>query len=480
MDEKQIAQVVQRVLQEVRGENSPAAVSSSPAPKTSLPCSGITLTGKEGLFQDVDSAVAAARQAYEAFIRIPLQERAGIVEEVRRAMYPHCRRLAEMAVEDTAIGNVEDKTAKNQLALDKSPGVEDVQSECHAGGYGVTMEQLVPFGVIGSITPTTNPTSTIINHMLIMPAAGNTIVFNFHPNAALCSTEAMHLMNQLYREAGAPANLAAAVEKPTLKDAIKVMEHPNIDLLVVTGGKAVVDRAMQSGKRVLAAGPGNPPVIVDETADIELAGSEIVAGSSFDNNVPCICEKEVFVVHSVADALITAMKKSGAYLLSSEQTKALQQLVVTPDNKLVTEFIGKDIRVILEKIGIVVDKSIKLAICETDFDHPFVQLELMMPILPIVRVKDYSEAAASALKAEHGFRHTALIHSRNIDRITKFARVMQVSLFAANGRCATTLGYNAEGCTALTICGLTGEGVTRPRTFVKRKRLVVNNALNIL
>ncbi len=479
LEEKQISQIVDRVLKEIQGQaNTPAArrVSEpcSPLPSTSLS------SGADGIFQSVDDAVAAARKAFEEFQRIPLHERARIVEEVRRGVYPHCRRLAELAVQDTKIGRVEDKTAKHQLALDKSPGVEDVQSECLSMGQGITMEQLVPFGVIGSITPTTNPCATIINHMLIMPAAGNTVVFNFHPNAAVCSAEAMKLMNRLYQEAGAPANIATAVEKPTLKDAIKVMEHPNIDLLVVTGGKAVVDRAMQSGKRVLAAGPGNPPVIVDETADLEWAAAEIVAGASFDNNVPCICEKEVFVVQSVADALIASMQKQGACLLTASQTEALEKLVIAPEHKLVTEFVGKDAQIILERIGIHVDPSIKLAICETSFDHPFVQMELMMPILAIVRVRDYNEAVASALKAEHGFRHTALIHSRDIDRITRFARVMQCSLFAANARCASVLGYNAEGCAAMTICGQTGEGVTRPRTFVKRKRLVLNNALNIM
>ncbi len=473
LEEKEIQEVVERVLREVRKEAPPAA---SPAPPPERPPE--SAVPQDGVFPSLDDAVEAARQAQECFSRIPFHERGRIIEEVRRSMYPHCRALAELAVQDTGIGRVDDKVVKNQLALDKSFGTEDIETHCESGGYGIMLEEMAPFGVIGSITPTTNPTSTIINHMIIMPAGGNTVVFNFHPNAAVCCTETLRLMNRAFVAAGGPPNIGTTIEKPTIRSAIQLMEHPQVDLLVVTGGPAVVERAMKSGKRVLAAGPGNPPVVVDETADLELAGREIVTGAALDNNVLCICEKEVFVVETVAEQLIENMRKSGAYLLNAQETQALEKVLITPDDKVNKDFIGKDAGVILAQIGVQPQESIALAICEVSADHPFVRHEMMLPVLPIVRVGDFAEAVAAAKQAEHGFGHTAMIFSRDMDRITQYAREMKVNLFAANGNCATTLGYEAEGCTALTIAGPTGEGVTRPRTFVRSRRVVINNALH--
>jgi len=480
MDSNQIDQVVERVLQQLRGGGASAVNSGASSASQTTPPPSASTTEQSGLFATVDEAVAASRKAFSEFSTIPLHDRSRIIEEVRRAMYPHCRRLAELAVSDTGLGRIEDKVKKNQLALDKSLGVEDVQTECDTGSRGLTMEQLVPFGVIGSITPTTNPTSTILNHLLIMPAAGNTVVFNFHPNAAVCCAETVRLMNEAFVAAGAPPNIGTASVKPTIRSAIEVMEHPDIDLLVVTGGSAVVERAMKSGKRVLAAGPGNPPVVVDETADLGLAGREIVTGASLDNNVLCICEKELFVVESVADRLVANLQKSGAYLASKIETEALEKLLITPDHHVQKDFIGKDATVILSKIGVQAPSSIQLILCEVDFEHPFVQHEMLMPVLPVVRVRDFDEAVDFAVKAEHGFHHTATIFSRDVNRITKYARAMNVSLFAANANCGATLGYLAEGCTALTIAGPTGEGVTRPRTFVKKRRVVIKDALSLL
>lgn len=472
LDEKQIQEVVARVLQEVRGGGT---VASSSAPASPWKPSS---NGRDGLFDNLDEAIAASRQAFEKFRKIPLHERGRIIEEVRRALYPHARALAELAIQDTRIGRLEDKVSKNRLALDKSFGVEDLETYCVSGGYGTMLEEPVPYGVIGSITPVTNPTSTILNHMIIMPSGGNTVVFNFHPSAAVCCAETLRLMNQAFVAAGAPPNIGTAVEKPTIKTAIQLMEHPDIDLLVVTGGGAVVERAMKSGKRTLGAGPGNPPVVVDETADLDLAGQEIVKGASFDNNMPCICEKEVFVVESVADRLIANLQKNGAYLLSSQQTAQLEKVAITPDDKVNKDLVGKDAAVILSQIGIKVPPSIILAICEVEAQHPFVQHEMLMPILPIVRVRDFQAGVAAAKQAEHGFGHTAIIFSRDINRITEYAREMQVGLFVANGNCGAVLGLGGEGCTALTIAGHTGEGVTRPRTFVKTRRIMLKNALN--
>ncbi len=473
LSEQEISRIVEQVLRSMQNESG--SVSSTVSTATSSPKTSLG----DGVFTDVDSAVNAAATAQKQFVALGFEKRREIIQGMRETALEHAQRLAELAVADTKMGRVADKRAKNWLVATKTPGVEDLPKEMYIGDRGITLAVYSPVGVVGSITPTTNPTATIINNGIIILSAGNAVTFNPHPNAALCSNETMKVLNRTIVKLGGPENLMTSVAEPSLRSSAELMKHKRINLIVATGGGGVVRAAMESGKRAMVAGPGNPPVVVDETADIENAAQSIVRGAAFDNNMPCICEKECFVVRSVADRLIDAMQRNGAYLLSSTETDRLKNTVLNPDGSIKKEYVGKNASVILNDIGVRIGEDKILAICETDSNHPFVQTELMMPILAIVRANDYEQAVELAYQAEHGLRHTAMIHSKNIGRITHFAKKMSCNLFVANSHCGSVLGYEAEGPTAFSIAGPTGEGELYPRHFLRKRRMVLRDVLEV-
>jgi aldehyde dehydrogenase len=333
-----------------------------------------------------------------------------------------------------------------------------------------------PYGVIAAIPPVTNPTSTIICNTIGMVAAGNGVVFNVHPSAKNVSIQNIHLMNEAILKAGGPPNLVTAIAVPTIESAQELMRHPGARLIVVTGGPGVVKEAMNSGKRAICAGPGNPPVVVDETADIEKTAQNIILGGSLDNNIICVDEKEVFAVASIADDLLAAMRQQGAVILDSAQLKQLERLIFTkidaPGKPVVVnkDYIGKNAGVMLSKIGIPAGDEVRLIVVEVDKLHPLVWTEQMMPVMPFVRVASADEGIDLAKEAEQGMRHTAVMHSRNIDNLSRMARVMDCSIFVKNGPGAAGLGYGGEGHSSFSIASPTGEGLTRPRSFSRERR----------
>ena len=191
---------------------------------------------------------------------------------MRAAMRGNAELLATMAQEETGLGRAEDKVKKNLLVIDKTPGPEILQPSAWTGDRGLTLVERAPYGVFGVITPSTNPTSTIINNAIGLVSAGNAAVFNVHPGAKRVSAYQIQLLNRAIVAAGGPPDLLTAPAEPTVESAQALMKHPGIRILLITGGGAVVKLAMTSGKRAICAGPGNPPVVVDETADIDLAG----------------------------------------------------------------------------------------------------------------------------------------------------------------------------------------------------------------
>ncbi len=436
--------------------------------------SPVTAPGKSGVFENVDEAVEAAWIAQREFRKYSLEGREGIIRAIKEQMAGQIGLISRMAAEETGMGRVEDKIKKNTLALQKTPGTEDLRAEVFTGDAGLSLLELSPFGVIGAITPATNPSETIICNAIGMIAAGNSVVFCAHPAARKTSVKVVEIINEAVAKAGGPENLVAAVENPSMENASKLMSHPKISMITATGGAGLVKAALSSGKKVIGAGAGNPPVVVDDTADLEQAAKDIVDGASFDNNLPCIAEKEVIVVDNAADYLIFNMQKYGAYLLTDqEQVDRLEALVISQDGKACKDYIGKDAEYILSKIGIYPEKAVRLIITETKYTHPFVQEELMMPILPVVRVGNVDEAIDLAVKAEHGCRHTALMHSKNIDHLTKCAREIQTTIFVKNAPSYAGIGFGGEGYTTFTIAGPTGEGLTSARTFTRKRRCVL-------
>ncbi len=442
-----------------------------------------------GVFEDMNDAIAAAEQGYKAIRAMSLEEREKVIGIIRDLTRAEASIMAEIGVAETKMGRVDHKTAKHILVADKTPGTSDIVASAKTGDYGLTLTEMAPFGVVGSITPSTNPSETVICNSIGMIAAGNGVVFNPHPNAIATSNYAVDLINRASAAAGGPKVLVASVVKPTLDTANIMYKHPSIRLLVCTGGPGVVKSVLSSGKKAIGAGAGNPPVIVDDTADVRKAGKDIIDGCTFDNNLPCIAEKEVFAFANIADELIDSMLANGAYMISAAQAEKLADIVLVDSKNPKTgivkktvsrDCVGRDARVLLEKIGVKVGPEVRCIICEAEFEHPFVQHELMMPILPIVRVKNIDEAIDLAVKAEHGCRHTAHMHSKNIDHLTRFARAVETTIFVKNAPSYAGIGFGGEGHTTFTIAGPTGEGLTSARSFTRYRRCVLSESFRII
>ena len=475
MTEQQIQQIVEEVLR-----NLPRQESAPLKTWTPKPASGGT--GK-WLCDTVEEAVANAKAAQKQLAEMTLEKRGELIAAMRKAAIDNAEPLARLAHEETGYGRVADKIAKNLLAARRTPGIEDLTTRCETGDTGMMLIEQAPFGVIGSITPSTNPTATVINNCISMIAAGNAVVFNPHPAAKKASQEAMRIMTEAIRSAGGPDTLVTTVKEPTLETGNGIMNHPDIALLSVTGGEAVVKVAMKTGKRCIAAGPGNPPVIVDDTADLPQAAERIVNGAAFDNNILCIAEKEVFAFANITDRLMAEMEKHGAFRISGEDIdRVLRTTLIRKDGNYVInrKYVGHDAAVILRDSGVAFTGDPRLIICETDRNHPFVMTEMLMPVLAVVRVRDIQEAVEEAFRAERGCRHSAMIHSTNVHHMSMAAKRMNTTIFVKNAPSYSGLGFEGEGFTTMTIATPTGEGVTSARSFTRLRRCVLYGDFRIV
>ena len=465
VDEKTIERIVQRVTQELSGTMKP---------------SGETTTLKY-LYDDVDEAVNAAYSAQKQFLKFKIEERKRITDSIRSVCMAHAEEMAEMELAETHYGNYPDKLMKMKGAITMTPSVEDLAADINANDGGMAMYEHAPFGVIGALTPSTNPPETVIANAIMMIAAGNSVVFSTHPGAFQSSCRAVELVAEAIEAAGGPRNLVVSLNNPTMARTTEMMNRPKVTMLCATGGPGVVKSILSCGKKGIGAGAGNPPVFVDACADIPKAARDIVAGAGYENNTPCIAEKEIIVVDSVADELLSNMVNAGAYLIKDrfiiEQLTKLCMPKADSPNK---ELIGRSPAYILSKIGVTIPENTRIAVFEAPADHMLVMNEQMMPIIPLVRVKDAAEGIALSCEAEHGRRHTALCHSKNMDVVTELARRIQTTIFVVNGSCFNGLGFNGGiGPNALTIAGPTGEGPTTPRTFTRKRKLVMVDNFNI-
>lgn len=461
VDEKQLQEIVTRVLKRLQDNE---------------------VSGNDnrmlGVFEDMKDAIASAKKAQLVVQKLSIDCREKIISNIRKKTIEHAERLARMGVEETRMGNVGHKTLKHQLVAEKTPGTEDLVTTAWSGDRGLTLVEMGPFGVIGAITPCTNPSETIICNSIGMIAGGNTVVFNPHPSAIEVSNFAVHIVNEASIEAGGPENIAVSVTKPTMETSKLMMQHKDIQLLVATGGPGVVTTVLSSGKRGIGAGAGNPPVLVDETADIKKAAADIVNGATFDNNLPCIAEKEIVAVDEIADELIYYLVENGCYMINKEEQDRLTNLVL-PDHKLNRDCVGRDARTLLSMIGIDARESIRCIIFEGEKEHPLIKEELMMPILGIVRAKDVDDGIEKAVWLEHGNRHSAHMHSKSVVNLTKYGKAVDTAIFVKNAPSYAALGFGGEGFCTFTIASRTGEGLTSARTFTKQRRCVMSDSLCI-
>lgn len=492
LSEHEIQSIVNRVMRDIGTEYQPygrATTDALPTMADAVPTDHLRDLGIElsnGLFATLDEALDAANVAYNELQQMPLSIRNKMISAMRQIGNENAVLLAQLAYTETNMGRAEDKIVKNWMNANLTPGPEYLTTEAFSGDGGLAITEYAPFGVIGSIIPSTNPTSTVINNSISMVSAGNAVVFNAHPSAKRASNYTIQLLNEAIMSVGGPPNLLSACIDPTIQTATALMHDPRARLLVVTGGPGVVAAAMKAGKRAICAGPGNPPAVVDDTADIEQAGRDVVRGGSFDNNIICTTEKGTFVVERVAKDLIEAMEAHGAYILTSWQVRRLWNAVCREDHGpgqsayMHKEFIGQNASVLLREIGVRVGPEIRQIVAQVEPDHPLVWTEQMMPFMPVVSMPDVSSAIDLAWRSEHFYRHTAVIHSKNVDHMTHMARLMNCSIFVKNGPNFAGLGMEGEGYCSYTIASPTGEGLTTCRSFSRLRRCSLKDSFRVV
>ena len=447
----------------------------------------VALRGKFGVFQDASEACAAAQEAYLQLKQKGVEARRKIEDAVKTLAEKNAEAWGKIEFEETKIGRLDHKIAKLQI-LKLVPGVDWLRPDGRSGDHGITLEEYTPFGVVGAVTPSTHSIPTLSGNIVNIVAAGNAVVFNAHPGAARCAAVAVRAYNEAIYRATGIENIVCLIEKPTLDSFNAICKNENVRLLLVTGGPMVVKAAMQTGKRAVCAGPGNPPVLVDDTCCPTRAAKAIIAGAAFDNNLLCIGEKEVFVLDSVADKLMHEMSENGAVKLNAAQLERLTRAAFTfkpgqgggcAHASVNKEFIGQDPSVLAQAAGINLPPGTQLLFAETDASHAFVEEEQMMPFLPLVRVKSIEEGIERSLEAEHGYKHTSIIHSHDVENMTAMARALDTTLFVKNGSCMTGLGLGGEGYLSYSIATPTGEGITNPKTFTRIRRCVMVDNLRI-
>ena len=478
--DEEIADVIGRVRRRLGG----TAETAPQRPRVPVPVPEGDLG--EGVHATLDGAVEAAHRAFTAYQAVGPDGREAIVAAIRASMLDHAESLAKMAHEETGIGRWRDKVRKNVLVTTRTPGPEDLAPLIETGEHGLMLTEHAPFGLIGSITPTTNPTATIINNTIAILSGGNAVVFNVHPNAKRVSAETVRLLNRAVLSAGGPVDLVTAIPEPTIESAQALMHHPKVRVLLVTGGPGVVREALKTDKRAITAGPGNPPAVVDETANIEKAARDIVDGASFDNNLICTDEKTCIALKPIADELMRAMGRHGAHVLKEHELRKVERVIfdsMGPPSKpgiINRAWVGKDAAAIAAAAGVSVEGDPRLLVADVPNEHPLVWTEQMMPVLPVTRAGTVDEAIDLAVRSEHRFRHTASIHSQNVGTITRMAQAINCSIFIANGPNYAGLGQGGEGFTSFSIASPSGDGLTRPLTFTRERRIAVVGALRIV
>ena len=445
--------------------------------------------GRHGVFDDAVSAAKAARSGFEQLKKQGFAGRAKVIQIVKQMCADNADRWGQIEFEETKIGRLDHKIAKLH-GIKNVLGTEFLTPFGMSGDFGITMEECAPWGVIGSITPVTHSIPTIAGNIVNMVAAGNAVVVNPHPGGAACAAVAVNEFNQAIQAATGIENLICTVEKPTLDSFNELCASEEVNLLCITGGPGVVDAAMKTGKRAFCAGPGNPPVVVDDchALDFDKVAKDIILGGGFDNNLLCIGEKQIIAVGDSYKKTLDALKRNGAVLLNPTQLEKIKKEVFDIKDGgggcshavLNRAYVGADPVKLAAIAGLNIDPKVELLIAETDEDDVFVDEEQMMPLLPIVRAGCFDDAIRIAKDSEHKYKHSAMVHTMNVANMTKMGQAMDTTLFVKNGPCVAGLGMGGEGYISFSIATTTGEGITTPKTFTRFRRCALVDQLNII
>lgn len=428
----------------------------------------------------VNLAVCASLQAFEEYSTRSLNCRRDVIAAIRTKLRPYIQEIAQREFEETCMGNVRDKIIKLVLALDKTPGVEDLCAEVVTGDHGMTLHEQSPFGVVLAIHPATNPCATMINNVIGMLAAGNSVISIPNPRSVESSLFLSEKINEAIEEACGIKNLLITLPESRSDLVTEIINHPDVALVVATGGRKMMTNTLCSPKRVIAGGPANPVVIVDETADLQKAARDISDGASFDNNIMCISEKCIVAVDAIIPEFVKHLEENGTYYVQDEtEMLKITQAVLNHDMKMIRKMEGKSAQEILQEAGIRVERPVRLIVMRTFAKHPLVLEECLMPVVPLVSAADFEEALEIASFTEQGYRHTAMIHSQRIDRLNRAAKVMNTTIFIKNGSSLAGIGLNGEERASFTIANITGEGVTSARDFACKRSCTLTSGFSI-
>ncbi len=390
--------------------------------------------------QMIDDLVQKADKALDEYMKLDQKQ----VDEITKAMalagLSAQMKLAKMAVEETGRGVFEDKVTKNIFATeyiyhsikyDKTVGIiEDNDDESY-------MEIAEPVGVVAGVTPTTNPTSTVMFKSIICAKTRNPIIFGFHPSAQQCSKEAAIVLRDAAIKAGAPENCIQWIDYPSIDATSHLMNHPKVAMILATGGAGMVHSAYSAGKPALGVGPGNAPCFIEKTAPLHQALTDLMLSKSFDNGMICASEQAAIIEAPIYDEAVEFMKKQGCYFATKEEAKKIEPVVINLEKKVVNAaVVGKYAYEIAEMAGISIPKSTKVICVEIEDvgeDYPLSR-EKLSPVLAVVKAKDVEDGMkkSETMLELGGLGHTAVIHSKNEDVIQEFGKRMKASRIVVN------------------------------------------------
>ena len=419
--------------------------------------------------QEVRELVEKAKAAQEELSQKSQAEVDAIVKSIAYAGVRNAKRLAKLAHEETGFGIEADKVIKNIFgSRDVYEHIKDMKT---IGELGYDEEKkvrtiAVPVGVIAGLIPSTNPTSTAFYKSEISIKAGNAIVFSPHPNARNCILEAVKVIRQAIAEAGGNENLVSCISLPTMQATDNLMKHPDVALILATGGSAMVRAAYSSGTPAIGVGPGNGPAYIEKTADLPLAVKRIMDSKTFDYGTICASEQSVVCDDDMAEAVQKEMEKQGAYFLNDEQIAKLGKFILRANGTMNPQIVGKSAQVIADLAEIEIPEGTRVLVAKETgigFGHPYSN-EKLAPILGFYTAENYVEICELAQKILHyeGAGHTFSMHTKDPKIVDYFAARIPASRIMVNTPSALGgIGASTGMLPALTLgCGAIGGSAT--------------------
>ena len=433
--------------------------------------------------QEARDMVGRAKTAYDAFLGASSEDIDKILRSMVQTIVENAEYLARMTVEETNYGIVEHKVIKNLFASrDVYEAIKNIKTTgiLREDRENNLIEAATPVGVVLGIVPTTNPTSTIIHNTLCAVKAGNAIVFSPHPKAVKSSATTAALLHDAAVKAGAPVGLVGCLSQSTMEASHELMHHPDISVIVATGGSAMVKAAYSAGKPALGVGPGNVPAFIERSADVRQAVKDIITSKSFDNGMICASEQSIIADAPIKEQIVEELKRQGGYFLSPEETKKVSSFVMTARCGMNPKWVGQTAVSIAAQAGISVPSSTKILIAPLDgygAEYPLSH-EKLTTVLAFYTVNDWEEACHLSIELLKlgGIGHTFSIHSKDDAIIRKFLQ-KPVSRIVVNTPSALGgIGYSTGLLPSLTLgCGTWGGSSLSenlgPQHFTNIKRL---------